>query len=40
MAFTFICHINFGCVTQLDSMNFDLVEGSKCHAFLQSKATL
>jgi hypothetical protein len=36
-----LCHINFGCMTHLASMNlipkFDSVKGSKCHVCVQSK---
>ena len=36
-----LCHINFGCMTRLASLNLipkiDLVKGSKCHAYVQSK---
>jgi hypothetical protein len=36
-----LCHINFGCITCLDSMNlimkFNWVKGSKCHVCVQSK---
>jgi hypothetical protein len=36
-----LCHINFGCVSQLANLNlipkFDLVKGSKCQVCVQSK---
>ena len=36
-----LCHINFGCMTRLASLNlipkFDLVKGSKCHVCVESK---
>jgi hypothetical protein len=36
-----LCHINFGCVSQLANLNlitkFNLVKGSKCQVYVQSK---
>jgi hypothetical protein len=36
-----LCHINFGCITRLAGLNlipkFDLVKGSKCHVYVESK---
>ena len=36
-----LCHINFGCMTRLAGLNlilkFNLVKGSKCHVYVQSK---
>ena len=36
-----LCHINFGCITRLASLNlilkFDLVKGSKCYVCVESK---
>jgi hypothetical protein len=36
-----LCHVNFGCMLWLEKLNlipnFEIVKGSKCHAYVQSK---